>query len=140
MVCAEPYTDTVFRTLNLPCSVALYSRSGEFLGVAYLELPLAAGVAKLLESTDLPQARALLLNDRGQILVEVPGGRAESGTWEPSGAYEDETLIKAARSGLSGLHERVDGGRSLWVIYIYLPELKWTYVTELYAWGVKDPR
>ena len=45
----------------------------------------------------------------------------------------------AARAGHSGLQERTDGARRLWVFYIHLPEFGWTYVTELYAWGVKDP-
>ena len=71
MVCGEPFLDTRSPILELACSVALYSSAGEFLGVADVELPLKAGVARLLDAPDLPQARALLLNDRGQVLVEV---------------------------------------------------------------------
>jgi hypothetical protein len=117
----------------------LYSSAGEFLGAAYVELPLAAGVARLLNAPDLPQARALLLNDRGQVLVEVGEDGAEPGGWEPLHRYQDEAIVEAARVGRSGMQERVDGGRSLWVLHVYLPELKWTYVTELYAWGIRDP-
>ena len=139
MVCGEPFLDAQSPILDLACSVALYSSAGEFLGVAYVELPLAAGVAKLLDAPDLPQTRALLLDDRGQVLVEVGDDGAEPGGWEPLHLYRDEAIVEAARVGRSGLQERVDGERSLWVIHVYLPELKWTYVTELYAWGVKDP-
>jgi hypothetical protein len=136
-VCGEPYRDSVFPVLEMACSVALYSRSGALLGVASLELPLAGGVARLLESTQLPQHRALLLNDRGEVLLEVGEHGAETGgLLQP---YGDETVVQAARAGRSGLQERTDGGRPLWVFYIYLPELGWTYVTELHAWGVKDP-
>ncbi len=138
--CGDPYADAGSNALVMSCSVALYSREGELLGVAGLDLPLAHGVARLLVARDLPQVRALLLNDRGQILVEVGTGRAGSGAVAGTlPTYEDETLVDAVRGGRSGLLERVDGRRSLWVIYIYLPELNWTYVAELLAWGREEP-
>jgi serine/threonine-protein kinase len=136
-VCGEPYLGKVRRVRFVPCSVALYTDAGDFLGVATLELPLADGVRKLLLAPDLPVVRALLLNARGEILVQASpsGGDGADAAMTQLVVYPHERVVEACEKGLSGLQELVDAGRKLWVIHLYLPDLRWTYVAELPAQG-----
>lgn len=135
-VCVEPYLSAIPETLIISCGAALHSDAGESIGVAVLDLPLAERVAELLITPDLPLIRGLLVDEEGRILMQASPGKEHTRfiASEPLHAYEDDRLVAAVQAGRSGVLERLSDGRQIWVIYIALPELEWTYIAEL------DPR
>lgn len=134
--CGKPYRGALTRALFWSCSTAMYSRAGELVGVAMIDLPLGEGVAKLLLTTDdVPLARGLLLNKQGEILVEAWPDTSTTApiSHETLAVYPNQELVEAIAAGHSGLVETDIAGQPLWVIHMFLPELQWSYVAEIHA-------
>ncbi|AFL72801.1 serine/threonine protein kinase [Thiocystis violascens] len=138
-VCGEPYVSASLSIFIMSCSVALYSNAGEFFGVAEIDLPLEKNVEKILLTPQLPLVRALLLNDQGQILVEARPDTIQGVDLpkERLRAYSNATIVEAIKAGHSGQQNVLDADRKLWVMYLHLRELKWTYVVELDEQGAR---
>jgi len=135
-------TDEEGDDLVLPCTQALWSPSGEYLGVAGVEIT----VTKLVRSLLVPgrtTVRTSLLNREGKKVID--SGDANK-RFKASGKDEGLLLsdfdipevVAAVRGGTQGLREIAHGGRKLIVAFVRLDVLGWFYVVELDAASLQN--
>ncbi len=138
----KPYVDSTTDEegddLVLPCTQGLWSPTGEFLGVAGVEIT----VTKLVETgLTLPSRRTLretLVNQDGEKVIDSgdagkrfkASGKDEGLTLAP---FDIPEIAAAIRAGKEGVREVAHAGRDLVVVFVRLPVLGWTYVVEVEA-------
>lgn len=133
---ADSTTDEQGDDLVLPCTQGLWSRSGEYLGVAGVEITVTKIVETGLKLPGRPTLRTSLLDGKGRKVVD--SGDANK-RFKTSG--KDEGLVlsdfdipeiaQAARGGAEGLRELTHRGKRLVVVLVRLDVLGWYYVVEL---------
>ena len=133
---ADSTTDTQGDDLVLPCTQGLWSRSGDFLGVAGVEITVTKIVEKGLTLPGRVTVRTSLLDGNGRKVVD--SGDANK-RFKTSGRDEGIVLsdfdipeiAQAARSGAQGIRELTHRGKKLIVVLVRLDVLGWFYVVEL---------
>ena len=133
---ADSTTDEQGDDLVLPCTQGLWSRSGEYLGVAGVEITVTKIVETGLALPGRATVRTSLLDGKGKKVID--SGDANK-RFKTSG--KDEGLVlsdfdipeiaQAARSGVEGLRELTHRGKKLIVVLVRVDVLGWYYVVEL---------
>jgi eukaryotic-like serine/threonine-protein kinase len=144
----SPYVDSTTDErgddLVLPCTQGLWSSSGEFLGVAGVEIT----VTKMVETALLLPGRATLRTS----LVDGEGKKVidsgDAGKRFPASGkdealvlhdFDRPEIVAAVRAGGAGVRELRTGKRQLLVLYAPLDVLGWYYVVEMDAAVVAGP-
>ncbi len=135
-------TDVKGDDIVLPCTQGLWSRSGEFLGIAGVEITVSKLVKTSLSLPGYKTIRTSLVNGDGQKVVDSTdaGVRVQSNGKDDAlpmidfDIREVVTAIKAKGEGLIELE-----ARHQIVVYARLDALGWYYVVELDA-SVLDKR
>jgi len=129
-------TDAAGDDLVLPCTRGLWSPSGEFLGVAGVEIT----VTKMVETTMvLPGhhvVRASLVDDKARVVVD---SRDANKRFHANGKdiaidflpFDLPDIAAAIRAGGSGLRETTRDGRRIVVAFVRLAAIGWSYVVEI---------
>jgi len=131
-------TDNAGDDLVLPCTEGLWSPTGEFLGVAGVEIT----VTKMVETSMIMASRATLrtslVDARGRKVIDsrdagkrfVPSGKDEAIEYTD---FDLPEIATAIRAGTPGLRELVRDGRRIVVAFVRLDALGWYYVVEVDA-------
>ena len=131
-------TDDAGDDLVLPCTEGLWSPTGEFLGVAGVEIT----VTKMVETSMIMAGRATLrtslVDARGRKVIDSrdAGKRFVASGKDEAIEYTDFDLPEIAtaiREGAPGLRELVRDGRRIVVAFVRLDALGWYYVVEVDA-------
>jgi len=115
--------------------VGLWSRAGEFLGVAGVEIAVTKLIRTVLSLPGLQTERVSLVDGGGNKVVDSndagkrfrTNGRDDSLELEP---FELPQVVEAMRKSSSGLLELDRGGKRLVVAFVRLDVLGWSYVVE----------
>jgi serine/threonine protein kinase len=133
-------TDAAGDDLVLPVTEGLWSDDGRFLGVAGVEITVTKMVETALRLPDVTTVRQSLLRNDGRKVIDT----GDAGRRFPNASGKDEGLelfdfdipavVAAVRAGGSGVLEieRTLNGQAvtLWVAYVPLDVLGWSYVVE----------
>ncbi len=131
-------TDHAGDDLVLPCTEGLWSPTGEFLGVAGVEIT----VTKMVETSMVLAGRATLrtslVDARGRKVIDSrdAGKRFVASGKDEAVEYADFDLPEIAgaiRAGAPGLRESIRDGRRIVVAFVRLDTLGWYYVVEVDA-------
>ncbi len=135
-----PYVDSTADEqgddLVLPCTQALWSGAGEFLGVAGVEITVTKLVKTGLALPGRAIARASLVTGEGKKVVDSFDADKR---FKTNGRDEGLQLVDfdlpdvtaAIRGGAQGIREVVVGGKRRVVAFARLDVLGWFYVVEL---------
>jgi hypothetical protein len=131
-------TDEKGDDLVLPCSEGLWSPTGEFLGVAGVEITVTKMVETALVLPGRKTLRTSLVNGDGKKVIDSndAGKRFQADGTDAGLALADfdiPALVTAIRAGGSGVREISREGRDRIVIYARLDVIGWYYVVELDA-------
>ena len=140
-----PYVDSTSDDkgddLVLPCTQGLWSRSGQFLGVAGVEITVTKLVTTELAFPGHATVRASLVNREGKKVVDTldanrlfkADGKDDSLTLYD---FDIPEVVTAIRAGQQGIREVARGGRDVIAIFTRLDVLGWFYVVEIDAANV----
>ncbi len=131
-------TDRAGDDLVLPCTEGLWSPTGEFLGVAGVEITVTKMVETSMVMTERATLRTSLVDARGRKVVDSrdAGKRFVASGKDEAIEYSDFDLPEitaAIRAGAPGLREAVRDGRRVVVAFVRLDSLGWYYVVEVDA-------
>jgi tRNA A-37 threonylcarbamoyl transferase component Bud32 len=134
-------TDRAGDDLVLPCTKGVWSQSGEFLGVAGVEMT----VTKMVErSMAMPKRRTLrtsLVDDKGRKVIDS----ADANKLFPAGdrdvaidfvPFDLPTIAEEIRQHHEGVRETTRAGKSIVVAFTRLDAIGWYYVVEVEAAGL----
>ncbi|MFO0549748.1 MAG: serine/threonine protein kinase [Polyangiaceae bacterium] len=129
-------TDEQGDDLVLPCTQGLWSRSGEFLGVAGVEITVTKIVERGLSLPNHATLRTSLVDGEGKKVIDSDdaGKRFKaSGKDEGMTLYDFDIpeIVSAIKSGAEGLREVERAGRPLVVVFVQIEALGWYYVVEV---------
>lgn len=137
-----PYVDSTLDSagddLVLPCTRGLWSPSGEFLGVAGVEITVTKLVETSLIVRERTVRRASLVNAQGNVVVDsrdankrfVASGKDEAVELAP---FDLPVIADAIRSGAEGLRETTRDGTPIVVAFVRLDAIGWHFVVEVDA-------
>jgi serine/threonine protein kinase len=128
-------TDEKGDDLVLPCTEGLWSPSGEFLGVAGVEITVTKMVETSMVLPSRTTLRTSLLDEQGRKIIDSndAGKRLASSGKDEALEFQDFDLpaVSAAiRNGEEGLRELTRNGRRILVAFVRLDALGWYYVVE----------
>lgn len=131
-------TDQAGDDLVLPCTQGLWSPTGQFLGVAGVEITVTKLVETELAMPNRKTLRTSLLNGEGQKVID---SRDAGQRFQASGRDEGLTLydfdapeiVKAVRSGSEGLRVIRRENKDVLAVFVRLDVLGWYYVVEVDA-------
>ncbi|NUO52783.1 MAG: protein kinase, partial [Polyangiaceae bacterium] len=138
----SPYVDSTTDEkgddLVLPCTEGLWSPSGEFIGVAGVEITVTKMVETSMVLPGYQPIRTTLVNGEGKKVIDSgdAGKRFEAdGKDEGLALYEFDIpeVAAAIREGSSGIRELRHKDRDKIVIFVRLDSIGWYYVVELDA-------
>jgi eukaryotic-like serine/threonine-protein kinase len=131
----NPYLDSQGQGLLLPCTMALWDRTGSFRGVAGLELTFDWIVANLLELEGLPGIEESFLVDENGHVVVRSNYQEEGGPRVPDAnealrlpLFEEIEVVAEVLAGRSGYREFTRGGDDRLVAWYRMNALGWYYV------------
>jgi Protein kinase domain len=137
-----PYVDSTTDRdgddLVLPCTKAVWSATGEFLGVAGVEMTVTKMVNTSMAMTTRTTLRASLVNGHGQKVIDsgdankrfVASGKDEAIRFTE---FDLPAIAEEIRNGREGILETVRDGRPIQVAYVRLDAIGWYYVVEVDA-------
>ncbi len=131
-------TDSAGDDLVLPCTEGLWSPTGEFLGVAGVEITVTKMVETSMIMANRTTLRASLVDARGRKVIDsrdagkrfVASGKDEALQYAE---FDLPEIAGAIRTGAPGLRELVRDGRQIVVAFVRLDTLGWYYVVEVDA-------
>jgi len=135
-----PYVDSTADEkgddLVLPCTQALWSPAGEFLGVAGVEITVTKLVKTSLALPGRAIVRASLVTGAGTKVVDSfdADKRFKTNGKDEGLALADfdvPEVAAAVRDGVQGIREVVRAGKKRIVVFVRLDVLGWFYVVEL---------
>ncbi|MFO0553309.1 MAG: serine/threonine protein kinase [Polyangiaceae bacterium] len=141
----NPYVDSTTDEkgddLVLPVTEAIWSREGEFLGVAGVELTVTKLVETNLALTGRSALRTSLVDSNGRKIVDSgdAGKRFKASGKDESidlSDFDIPEVAQAIRKGAEGVYEVTHQGRRELVAFTRLSVLGWYYVAELDAASV----
>jgi serine/threonine-protein kinase len=129
-------TDPNGDDLVLPCVAGIWSRSGDFLGVAGVELTVTKLVETALVLPKRKTLRASLVDRTGHKVIDstdagrtfASNGKDESLALAP---FDLPAVVSAIGEGKEGLVEVRRGGVDEIAVYVHLDVIDWWYVVEL---------
>jgi serine/threonine-protein kinase len=130
-------TDVRGDDLVLPCTQGLWSSSGEFLGIAGVEITVTKLVGDGLALPHRPTLRASLVDRDGKKIIDST--EADKRFRSPSGQDEELALTdfdmpdiaRAIRAGEEGARDAMRDGRRELVAFVRLGPIEWFYVVEV---------
>ena len=131
-------TDEQGDDLVLPCTQALWSPAGEFLGVAGVEITVTKLVDTSLALPRRPILRASLVTGDGKKVVDsFDANKRFKTNGKDVGLllndFDIPEITTAVRSGTQGIREVTHDGKRLAVVFARLDVLGWFYVVEVDA-------
>jgi serine/threonine-protein kinase len=131
-------TDQAGDDLVLPCTKGLWSPTGEFLGVAGVEITVTKMVETSLVLPERAALRASLVDAQGRKIIDSrdAGKRFVTNGKDEAAAFTDfdvPEIVAAIRSSGEGLREVVRDGRRVVIAFVRLAAIDWYYVVEVDA-------
>jgi eukaryotic-like serine/threonine-protein kinase len=129
-------TDSAGDDLVLPCTRGLWSPTGEFLGVAGVEMTVTKMVETSMVVRDRKVRRASLVTPTGDVIVDSrdanrrfkASGKDEAVELSP---FDLPAITAAIRAGEVGLRETTRDGVPIAVAFIRLEAIGWYFVVEV---------
>ncbi|NUP10145.1 MAG: protein kinase [Polyangiaceae bacterium] len=136
----SPYIDSTTDErgddLVLPCTQGLWSPSGEFLGVAGVEITVTKLVERGLVLPGRETLRTSLVDGSGKKVIDSrDAGKRFQASGKDEGLvlndFDIPEVVEAVRSGAEGMQEVEHDGRRRLVVFVRLAVLGWYYVVEV---------
>jgi hypothetical protein len=136
----RPYVDSTTDEqgddLVLPCTQGLWSASGEFIGVAGVEITVTKLVETSLAVPKRKTLRASLLDQDGKRVIDsFDAGKRFKASGKDEGIeledFDIPEVVTAVRAGAEGIREVRRDGRPLLAVFVRLNVLGWYYVVEV---------
>jgi len=129
-------TDRAGDDLVLPCTKAVWSSTGTFLGVAGVEMTVTKMVDTSMRMGGRETFRTSLVDDLGRKVIDsrdanrrfVANGRDEAIEFEP---FDLPHVAEAIRNRREGVEETTRDGRPIVVAFVRLDAIKWYFVVEV---------
>jgi hypothetical protein len=120
----------------LPCTQGLWSASGEFIGVAGVEITVTKLVETSLAVPKRKTLRASLLDQDGKRVIDsFDAGKRFKASGKDEGIeledFDIPEVVAAVRAGAEGIREVRRDGRPLLAVFVRLNVLGWYYVVEV---------
>jgi hypothetical protein len=131
-------TDQAGDDLVLPCTQGVWSPTGEFLGVAGVEITVTKLVETGLRLPDRAMSRATLVDGHGRTVIDsrdankrfVASGKDEA---VELADFDLPEVAAAIRAGTEGQRETTRDGHRVVVSFVRLDAIGWYYVVEVDA-------
>ncbi|MBX3188588.1 MAG: protein kinase [Labilithrix sp.] len=129
-------TDEQGDDLVLPCTQALWSPKGEFIGVAGVEITVTKLVTSGLVLPGRTTVRASLVTGEGKKVIDsFDANKRFKTNGKDEGLkladFDIPEVTSAVRGRAQGIREIVHAGKSLIVVFVRLDVLGWFYVVEI---------
>jgi hypothetical protein len=130
-------TDVHGDDLVMPCTEGLWSPTGEFLGVAGVEITVTKLVGSALAMPHRKTLRTSLVDHEGKKLVDsTEAGKRFHSVSGNDEAFELEDfdlreIVPTILASQSGIHEATRNGHRELVAFVHLQPVDWIYVVEV---------
>ena len=122
----KPYQDASGQGMLLACTTAMVNEKGQLIGVVGLDLPLTLLLQNLLASSQQAHVnRVSLVNQAGEVILELPGTVSDSGAANVK-KYPHPEILAALQAKTSGYLQL----KSQLIAYQRLNVLGWYYIVE----------
>jgi hypothetical protein len=126
----NPHLDNFGQGLLLSCTMSLYDETGQFLGVAGVDLTFDYIIDDLLTIPDLPLVESFLLDQQGRIVIRSSDRSQTAFLSSPRPLYPDPEIVAELQAGRFDYREIERDGRDIWIVYDDLETVGWGYVAE----------
>jgi serine/threonine-protein kinase len=126
----NPHVDNLGQGLLLSCAMSLYDETGQFFGVAGVDLTFDYIIDELMTIPDLPLVESFLLDEQGRIVISSSERDPAAFTGGPRPLYPDPEIVAELKTGQFDYREVERDGREIWIVYDDLEILGWSYLAE----------
>ncbi|MEZ5584567.1 MAG: hypothetical protein R3F37_19005 [Candidatus Competibacteraceae bacterium] len=113
----NPHVDILGQGLLLSCAMSLYDETGQFLGVAGVDLTFDYIIDELMAIPDLPLVESFLLDEKGRIVIRSSERDPDAFASTPRSLYPDPEIVAELQAGQFDYREVRRDDREIWIVY-----------------------